>query len=133
MRTLYLDASALVKLVIDEGESVALRAALQGDVFRLTNVVGEVETRRAAFRNRGPEAVSALDALFRRVSVLPIPPGVVSEASTTSPGLRTLDALHLASARSIADDLDAFVVYDKRLADAARDIGLPVQAPGAGV
>jgi predicted nucleic acid-binding protein len=61
---------------------------------------------------------------------VPLTTDILASAATIGgPALRTLDALHLASAAVIASEVAAFVTYDKRLADAARGIGLVVEAP----
>lgn len=66
------------------------------------------------------------------VALLPLDDGVLDEAASLQPtGLRSLDALHLATALSVRDDLGVFLAYDERLAEVATDRSLPVAAPGA--
>jgi predicted nucleic acid-binding protein len=127
---IYLDSSALLKLVYDERETEALRGWLgAGSAPRLTSELGRVEVLRASRRNgraslaRGQEVIGDVELvpLNRRVQDL--------AAGIGSPRLRTLDALHLASAVILGDELTAFVAYDQRLQAAARDLELPVHSP----
>jgi hypothetical protein len=125
---LYLDSSALVKLVQLEPQS----AALAGEVARwrthITSVVGAVEVRRAA-RRSGADPVR-VDQVLARVSLLQLDTGIRELAANVGPPeLRTLDALHLASAVSLEDDLGAIACYDERLAGAAALEGIAVVSP----
>jgi len=133
VRGCYLDASALVKLVTREVETDALRDHLLRYSSRATSRVAAVEVPRALAR-RGAESVSvggeavaeALDGLM----VVELDEAIASAAANLEPvSLRSLDAIHLASALAIRDDLDALITYDLRLADAARAAGLTVIAP----
>lgn len=125
----YLDASALVKLVIAEPESPALIAYLASRPDRATSVISRIETTRAVAR-RGPPTVSQLARVLERLVLIDLDAAVVARAAELEPpSVRTLDAIHLASALELGDDLAGFVTYDSRLADAARAIGLEVVAP----
>ena len=128
---LYLDASALVKLVLPEPESAALLAAVRREVDLVTSVVGRIETFRAVLRASGDaKLVPRIEDTFKAVTVIHVTPQIRRWAETHPPfDLRTLDAIHLGTALSLGDSLDAFVVYDARLADAARREGLAVLAP----
>lgn len=127
--TLYLDASALAKLVLSESESQALLDRVRGARL-LTSVIGEVETRRALRLAGGEEAL--LDDALTGVTRIEIGNAIRRDAGTVEPArLRTLDAIHLATALLLKPELTAFVVYDRRLADAASALGLPVVSPGA--
>ncbi len=129
MQVAYVDASALVKLVVDEPERTALRAELVTWPALATSVVAEVEVRRAVARVAA-HAVPVAEAVLERFERLPLDDGVRSAAATDAPAtLRSLDAVHLASALALGDRLGAFVTYDERLADAARAAGLRVLAP----
>jgi predicted nucleic acid-binding protein len=87
------------------------------------------ELVRAVNRLR-PELVSRAVTLTQRMMTVPLATDIVVNAATIgNPLLRTLDALHLATASTVATELDAFVTYDKRLADAAAGMGLTVTAP----
>lgn len=125
---LYLDSSALVKLVNIEPESDALAAEVAEWGAHVTSVLGAVELRRAVRRVRGDSARA--DAVLEETSLLDLDEGVRELAvQLDPPELRTLDALHLASAISIEDDLGGFACYDVRLAAAAAREGIRVLTP----
>lgn len=126
---LYVDSSALVKLVVEEVETEALTAVL-ADALRLaSSALARVEVTRVARRSAGG-AVERADRLFERIALLPLDEVVLSVATTVGPrSLRSLDALHLASALSLGDDLSALVGYDRRLRDSAEAAGLRTLAP----
>ena len=129
--TVYLDASALVKLVAREEETEALASFLAQHRSQATSVIGLVEVRRAAARRSGVAAERVEDVLGR-ISAIGFDLTTVAAAGSIGPiALRTLDAIHLASAGALGDDLEAFVTYDRRLADAARVLGMRDVAPGA--
>ena len=129
--TVYLDASALVKLVAPEEETDALAAFLAQHPSQATSVIALVEVRRAAARRPGVARARVEDVLGR-ISAIGLDRTTVAAAGSTGlPALRTLDAIHLASAAALGDDLEAFVTYDRRLADAARVLGMLDVAPGA--
>jgi len=129
---LYLDTSALLKLVVYEPESNSLSEYL--DEFlsdaRFTVALTRTELVRAVAR-RGPvEAVQHARRLLSRLDAIALSDRLLDTAATmTPPGLRTLDAIHLAGAMS-APNLRAIVTYDSRLADAATSNGITVVAPG---
>lgn len=129
MSVSYFDASALVKLVVEEVETPAMYRWFVEATRALTSRVGVVETVRAASR-RGSYDVTHCDEVLRDVEVVEVHPSIAAAAAAVGPpGLRTLDAIHLATALSLLPELDAFVTYDDRLAEAARAIGLPVIRP----
>lgn len=125
----YLDSSALVKLVVAEAESWAL-----GDYVRDRQVVSSdiarVEFPRSVRRlGLGDAAVTRADETLRKVTLLKLERILLTRASELEPSeLRSLDAIHLASALSVSE-LEAFVTYDRRLATAAESAGLGVLAP----
>lgn len=127
----YVDSSAAVKLVVEEPETAALStwaAARDGELVSSDLVRTELirATKRAA-PDRLVRAREVLDALV----LMELPTAVFERAAILEPEiLRSLDALHLAAALELGDDLDGVVTYDGRLADAARSIGIPVVAPG---
>jgi predicted nucleic acid-binding protein len=117
-----------VKLVVEESESSALIGALQGRRPYLTSVVGEIEIVRACRRANVPPG--QVDQLQEGLVILALDDEVGRLAAEIGqPTLRTIDAVHLATALSLRDDLDEFVTYDVRLAAAAQDAGLAVVAP----
>lgn len=129
----YLDSSALVKLVAMEPESEALLALLDDDLPRMTSVVARIEVERAVLR-AGVEDAAAVEALFDAVVVVDLTPSIVALAIRLHPlTLRTLDAIHLATAFDLGDDVESIVAYDTRLTAAAQDLGLRVQHPGVPV
>lgn len=128
---IYLDTSALAKLVVEEKESQALALWLddQPDTVMCTSVIARVELLRAC-RRRGPESAPRTLALLAELALVPLSSDVIESAWSVDPvGLRSLDAIHVASAASQGGDLNAFVAFDSRLIEAARDIGLPVAVP----
>jgi len=127
--SVYLDASALVKLVVDEHESIAVRSFIEGWPSLLTSRIAVVEVARAVARRGAPAELTT--AALIPVVVVDVTEAIVARASAVGPpGLRTLDAIHLASALELGEDLAALVTYDGRLAEAARALGVPVVAPG---
>jgi predicted nucleic acid-binding protein len=129
---LYLDTSALVKLVVEEPESADLAAWLdeRPDEVLCTSVIGRVELLRAA-RRRGPETTPAASQLLAEIALVPVDHLVLDLATALEPAaLRTLDALHLASASSLGDAVTAVVAYDERLLRAADLIGISTASPG---
>jgi uncharacterized protein len=123
----YLDASAIVKLVLDEPDSLSLLRWYHESERVATSRVGVIETRRAANRRDGDRA--QLAAVIDRLEVFELDADIDQRASAISPtSLRTLDAIHVATALSIPG-LGSFVTYDDRLAEAARNVGLPVVRP----
>lgn len=125
----YADASALVKLVLREPESDALRHYLAALPEPATSRLAFVEVHRA-FRRLGEDPVDATQALWDRTVFIELDASIAESAAEIGPAtLRSLDAIHLASALALADELEAFVTYDARLADAARSAGLTVVAP----
>jgi len=129
----YLDASALVKLATRELETDALREHLSRYSGRATSRLAAVEVPRALAR-RGAESVAAaggaLAETFEGLLMVELDNTITLRAAGIEPAqLRSLDAIHLASALSMGDELEAVVTYDRRLADAARAAGLTVVAP----
>jgi len=128
---IYLDSCAIVKLVVAESESAALREFLAGrpDELPVTSALTRVEVVRAMRNLGGAAAVDAAVAVLAQIDQMPLVDPLLDAAGAGGGVLRSLDAIHLASATALEDGLTAFVTYDKRLAAAAADIGLPVHAP----
>ena len=131
MATLYLDSSAIVKLVSAELESFALFEFLQSYDERLSSVLARVEVHRAVRRARGTAAERRrAEQVLARISLLRMDDPILALASRVSPpNLRSLDAIHLATALSVGDAIAGLVTYDDRLAQAADTARLPVFAP----
>jgi predicted nucleic acid-binding protein len=126
-----LDSSALVKLVLDEPESAALETWLdsRAPLSVTASALVRVELIRAVAR-AAPAGVARARTLLAGVDLVPITQGLLDAAADLGPSsLRSPDALHLATALGLGPVLDAFVVYDERLAQAATAAGLPVVAP----
>jgi predicted nucleic acid-binding protein len=128
---LYADSSALIKLVVAEAESEALLRLVSGREDLVTSAVAVAEVVRAARRaSSSPEVAARTRAVVRAVHLLAVDLKVLELAAEQDPEeLRSLDAIHLASALSVEDELEAMVVYDRRLAAAAAAAGLSVLSP----
>ena len=126
----YLDSSALAKLVLRERETTSLREYLKKSTMRLTSAISEVELRRAAARASANADVAARRVLSV-VTQVEVTRDVLRGAATVIPTtLKSLDALHLATALLVASDLDVFVTYDPQLGAAAATAGFVVVQPG---
>ena len=128
---IYLDSAAVVKLVHAEAESQALRdwLSFRSSLDWTSSALIEVETVRALARH-APEAISRLPPILDLIVLVEISPEVRALAQqVTPPAVRTLDAIHLATALRMGDQLTSFVTYDRRLADAATAAGLTVDSP----
>ena len=128
---LYLDSSAIVKMVLRETESPALLAVLPRFAGIVSSSLAAVEVHRAVRRApQDPALLQRSRQVLAGIDLLRLDDAILSAAAELEPPLlRTLDALHLASALSLGDDLSVMAVYDGRLADAARSIGLEVLSP----
>jgi uncharacterized protein len=125
----YLDSSALVKLVVAEGESSALTDHLRERPSRVSCALARVEVIRAV-RAHGQPAVVRARQLLERISLLRLDDALLDQAATLDGTVvRSLDAIHLAAAQTLGHGLAEVITYDVRMADVARQIGLPVAAP----
>lgn len=135
VKLLYLDSSALVKLVLPEPETEALIEVLSGWPERVTSVLARVEVPRAVRRaSAGEAAYSRAENVVARIGLIRLDEEMVlgAAARLDPPELRSLDAIHLATALSVGDDLGAMISYDARLAEAARRSGINTLAPAGG-
>lgn len=129
---IYLDSSALPKLLVEESESAALASWIsqRSSTPTVSSELAKLEVVRAA-RRLAATVVPAARALVWQLDLIPLSGAVMDEAADLGePMLRSVDAIHLASALSIRGDLTAFVSYDHRLVDAARTAGLSLSQPG---
>jgi uncharacterized protein len=131
---IYLDTSALVKLIRIEVESEALGDWLdeRTELRWITSALAEVELPRA-IRAVAPAGLSAVPSVLARLDRFEIDPVIRSTAAAyLDPALRSLDAIHLATAQTAASaaPLTALVTYDSRLREAADTLGLTTAAPG---
>jgi predicted nucleic acid-binding protein len=126
----YLDTSALVKLVVAEAETTAMREWLAGEERDpVSSDLARAELLRAV-RRVAPDRALQARAVLDSITLLQISPSTFDHAGRLEPhGLRTLDAVHLAAALSLGDDLDAIVTYDDRQARAANANGVPATGP----
>ncbi len=128
---IYFDPSALVKLVFDEAESVALAEWLtvRADVPKVSSDLSIIELLRTC-RRVDEGAVESANLLLGGIDLLPMDRAIVEKAATLVPtDLRSLDAIHLASALSVKANLTALVAYDVRLCSAAVEAGIEVVSP----
>ena len=127
----YLDSSALVKLVLAEPESAGLALWLRPEMRPTSSALARTEVVRAVAQ-AGDHAIARARALLGRIDLIAVDDVVLDAAALLQPpALRTLDAIHLASAISLGDDLAVFVAYDRRLLEAATVVGLAATSPGA--
>ncbi|MCP4964600.1 MAG: type II toxin-antitoxin system VapC family toxin [bacterium] len=126
----YVDTSALVKLVVAESETAALRAWL-GEPGRELVACDLVRTELVrAVRRVVPDRVLRAREVLDAVTLVHVTPAVFEDAGRLEPsGLRSLDAIHLAAALELGDDLEGLITYDDRLAEAAVSNGVAVLAP----
>jgi predicted nucleic acid-binding protein len=126
----YLDTSALVKLVVAEVETEALRAWLKEvDRNPVSSDLSRTELIRVV-RRATPDRVLQARAVLDSITLIEVTTAMFEEAGRLDPTvLRTLDALHLAAAMSLGDDIESIVTYDDRLSQAARANGISVTAP----
>lgn len=127
---IYLDASALVTHITRRAYAAALHEFLREhpDLPMGTSTIGLIETVRTCDRiGNYPDLMTHLLSDFTEVLVT----GETRDRAAYLPGtLRSLDAIHIASAQEIGDALTALVTYDRRMLDAATAAGLPVASPG---
>jgi uncharacterized protein len=126
---IYVDSSALVKLVVEEAESRALRDLLAREPEQVASAIVEVEVVRAV-RRAVPELSERADRVVAQIAVIEPSESIRARAAVLEPVmLRTLDALHLATALEIADELDGLVTYDRGMSEAAAGLGLTIFTP----
>jgi len=109
-----------------------MRAEFQQWSARASSEILAVELRCVARRGAGTQELSAVEDVLTRVELLPWEPVVAHRAGTTpfAPALRALDAIHLATALSLRDDLGVLLAYDRELLAAAAAEGLTTASPG---
>jgi uncharacterized protein len=126
---IYVDSSALVKLVVEEPESGPLRALLERDPDQLASAIVEIEVIRAV-RRAVPELTAQAQRVVSQITVVEPNEAIRMRAAVLEPvTLRSLDALHLATALELEDELNVLLTYDERMAASARAFGLAVLAP----
>jgi len=127
---LYLDSSAFVKVIVEETESAALRAYLAGEHGRyVSSALLRAEALRAV-RHQGPEVLASVRDGLRRVDLVAIDDRILDAAGILEPAvLRSIDAIHVATALAIGEDLHAVVTYDGRMIKASALLGIPTASP----
>ena len=133
---LYVDTSALLKLLVREAESAAIERELLTWSELATSVIAEVELPRAVVRAREerPDAVIdgsvVLQGVLSSAAIIPLSEGVAVAARKVKPvHVGALDAIHIASALSLGEQLAGVTTYDKRMQDALQPLGISVIAP----
>ena len=128
---IYIDTSALVKMLFEEPESAALTdwMTARTDIPKVSSELSTVELVRVCLRI-DESLVADARRLLDGLDIVPIDHVIAEQAANLNPReLRSLDAIHLASALSLNEDLTDFVAYDLRLCSAAVSAGLPVTSP----
>lgn len=129
MAATYLDSSAIVKLAVREEESVALRRYLRRRHPLVSSSLARTEVVRAVLP-AGEDAVAAGRKVLARLDLIRVSVSVLEDAAVLLPvDVRSLDAIHLATAGRLGADLSVIVTYDERMAEAARHQGHRVVAP----
>jgi predicted nucleic acid-binding protein len=128
----FLDSSAIVKLIVSERETDALTEALERWPDRVSSDLARVEVHRALRRTGRPKSAhERADAVLASLVLIRLDEPVLKRAAAfTDRQMRSLDAIQLAAALSIGDDPDALITYDARLARLAQQEGLTVLHPG---
>jgi len=125
----YLDSSAIVKLAVREPESLALRRYLRTRRPLVSSALARTEVLRALLP-AGDEAVSRGRDVLQRLDLVRVNDRILNAAGLFVPSeLRSLDAIHLATAQQLGRDLKVLVTYDDRMAAAARQLGYRIVQP----
>lgn len=129
MPVTYLDSSAIVKLAVAEPESAALRRHLRRRRPLISSALARAEVLRALLPAGAP-AVAAGRSVLADIDLARINDRVLTAAATLEPvELRTLDAIHLATAQRFGSELGQLVTYDARMLAAAARLGIRTAAP----
>jgi uncharacterized protein len=128
-RLTYIDSSAIVKLAVAEPESKALRRYVLRRAPLVCSALARTEVARALLP-AGSDAARRGQDVLRRIQLLRVNDRVLTDAGALQPPeLRSLDAIHLASARELGKAVRQIITYDDRMAEAAGHIGLSVASP----
>lgn len=129
MALIYLDSSALVKLVIREPESAALMRFLRRHPRRVSCALARTEVPHAV-RHLGSGALRRARSVLTRIDLIRLDEALLDAAGALDARvLRSLDAIHLSAALQLSPELDAVVTYDERMLEAAELLGLAVESP----
>jgi uncharacterized protein len=129
MPATYLDSSALVKLVVEEAESAALRRYLRRRRPLVTSALARTEVLRALLLE-GEQGIARGRVVLGSVELVRVNDRVLNAAGVLlPPDLPSLDAIHLATARQLGADLGQIVTYDDKMLNAANRLGFKVVSP----
>ena len=129
MAAVYVDTSAVGRVLLGEPDAQAVLRGLASFDQHVASRLMRIELRRLALRE---DALDAADRLLTGVALIPLDEAILAASETLLPATAaTLDAIHLATALRLAVDgvLDTVMTYDRRLADGAEEHGLRVLAP----
>jgi len=128
---LYLDSSALVKLILPEAETIPLLRLLLAWPYRIASQIAFVEVHRAVRRATTDETIHRrAEEVLSTIHFMDIHQDILADAALLDPKtVRSLDAIHVASAASLRPELGGMVTYDNGMAAAAKRMKLPVLAP----
>ncbi len=126
---IYVDSSAIVKLAVREPESAAVRRYLRGRRPLICSALARTEVLRALVP-AGAEAIDRGRGVLQRIDLVRVNDRILNAAGLLSPPeLRSLDAIHLATAQELGRDVRAIVTYDDRMGTAAKRLGYRVVQP----
>lgn len=129
MSVAYVDSSAFLKLLFAEPESAVLSEWVQEWPQQASSRLLRLESFRAVRRYR-PDLLGELRILLSGIDLVAVGDDLLEAAASLEPlALRSLDAIHLATALTFLDDLGVLVTYDRRMIEAAQRLGLPVASP----
>jgi predicted nucleic acid-binding protein len=125
----YLDSSAIVKLAVREPESLALRRYLRRRQPLISSALARTEVLRALLPT-GDEAVTRGRTVLQHIDLVRVNDRILNAAGVLRPPeLRALDAIHLATAEELGNELSALVTYDDRMVNAAKQMGYRIVQP----
>lgn len=129
MSTVYVDTSAIARLLLDEPDKPIIEQHLKEFEQHVASRLLGVELRRVGAR---ADLLDRADQLLTDISLIPVDDALLAAAETVTPStVATLDAIHLATAIRLSDEgeLDALMTYDKQLATGAREHHITVLSP----
>ncbi len=129
MATVYVDTSALGRMLLDEPDATAIEDSLRAYDRRVASRLLRVELRRVGLRTN---LLDGVGELLAEVALIPFDESILTAAETVPPStIATLDAIHLATAVRLAEagELDALMTYDKQLITGAKQHGITVLSP----
>jgi hypothetical protein len=126
----YLDASAILKLVIADRETTALRAYLAKRDTLVSSAFSRMEVARA-IQSEDPGFAVQVKAVFQRIGLVRITDSILDTAGALSAEMPTPVALHLATALELGRDLAQLVTYDDTVRTATEELDIATVSPGA--